>query len=41
MFAFTYRTSKSLMVVFTEHMLYGNFIFTVGIGQYFYLPMTS
>ena len=41
MFAFTYRKSKSLMIVFTEHMLYGNFIFTVGIGQYFYLPMTS
>jgi len=39
MFAWTYRKSKSLMVVFIEHMLYGNFIFTVGIGQYFYLPL--
>lgn len=39
MFALTYRKSNSLMVVFVEHMLYGNFIFTVGIGQYFYLPM--
>ena len=39
MFAFTYRKSNSLLVVFTEHMLYGNFIFTVGIGQYFYLPL--
>lgn len=39
MFAYTYRKSNSLMVVFTEHMLYGNFIFTVGIGHYFYLPM--
>lgn len=41
MFVYTYRKSNSLIVVFTEHMLYGNFIFTVGIGQYFYLPMTS
>lgn len=38
MFAFTYRKSNSLMVVFIEHMLYGNWIFTVGIGQYFYAP---
>ncbi len=38
LFAYTYRNSKSLMVVFIEHMLYGNWIFTVGIGQYFYAP---
>ncbi len=41
MFAFTYRKSNSLIAVFIEHMLYGNFIFTVGVGQYFYLPLTS
>lgn len=38
LFAYTYRNSKSLWVVFIEHMLYGNWIFTVGIGQYFYAP---
>ncbi len=41
MFAYTYRKSRSLPVVFTEHMLYGNLIFTVGIGQYFYLPLSN
>lgn len=41
MFAYTYRKSNSLLAVFAEHMLYGNFIFTVGIGQYFYLPMSG
>jgi membrane protease YdiL (CAAX protease family) len=41
MFANTYRRSHSLMVVFLEHMLYGNLIFTVGLGQYFYLPVST
>jgi CAAX protease family protein len=41
MFAYTYRRSNSLMTVFIEHLLYGNFIFTVGIGQYFYAPTTG
>jgi membrane protease YdiL (CAAX protease family) len=38
MFAYTYKKSNSLIIVFVEHMLYGNWIFTVGIGQYFYAP---
>ena len=38
-FAFTYIKSRSLLVVFIEHLLYGNFIFTVGLGHYFYIPM--
>lgn len=38
MFAYTYKRSNSIMVVFIEHMLYGNWIFTVGIGEYFYAP---
>jgi membrane protease YdiL (CAAX protease family) len=38
LFALTYKKSNSLMVVFIEHMLYGNWIFTLGIGQYFYSP---
>ncbi len=37
-FAMTYRRSQSLMTVFVEHLLYGNYIFTVGFGQYFYAP---
>ena len=41
MFAYTYRRSNSLMVVFVEHMLYGNLIFTAGLGQDFYLPMSG
>jgi membrane protease YdiL (CAAX protease family) len=41
MFALTYKKSRSLIAVFAEHVLYGNFIFTIGIGQYFYLPMGS
>jgi membrane protease YdiL (CAAX protease family) len=41
MFAYTYRRSNSLMTVFIEHLLYGNYIFTVGIGQYFYAPTTA
>ncbi|MGC9341311.1 MAG: CPBP family intramembrane glutamic endopeptidase, partial [Bacteroidales bacterium] len=38
MFAYTYKRSNSIMVVFIEHMIYGNWIFTVGIGEYFYSP---
>lgn len=38
MFSITYKRSNSLMVVFSEHTLYGIWIFTVGIGQYFYAP---
>lgn len=41
LFAFTYKKSNSLMVVFTEHTIYGLWIFTVGIGQYFYTPVVT
>ncbi len=41
MFAYTYRKSQSLLVVFIEHMLYGNLIFTIGLGQFFYLPLSK
>ena len=37
----TYRKSNSLMVVFIEHAVYGNIIFTTGLGEYFYLPMSA
>ncbi len=41
LFALTYHRSRSLMTVFIEHTLYGDFIFTVGIGQFFYLALQN
>jgi len=37
-FARTYRRAQSLLCVSIEHALYGCFVFTLGIGHYFYLP---
>lgn len=34
----TYRRSGSLLVTSAEHALYGNFIYTIGLGHYFYVP---
>ncbi len=36
MFAHTYLTSKSLWFSSLEHALYGNFVFTIGLGYYIY-----
>jgi hypothetical protein len=36
MFAQTYDRSRSLLLVSIEHAIYGNFLFTVGLGHYFY-----
>lgn len=36
MFAGTYARHKSLLLVTIEHALYGCFIFTLGLGRYFY-----
>ena len=38
LWAMTYLESRSLLVVSIEHALYGNFVFTLGIGYYFYAP---
>jgi membrane protease YdiL (CAAX protease family) len=38
LWATTYLGSKSLLVVSLEHALYGNFVFTLGMGYYFYAP---
>ncbi|MCY1633703.1 MULTISPECIES: CPBP family intramembrane glutamic endopeptidase [Marinifilum] len=38
-FSYTYLRNKSLNAVFLEHSLYGNILFTNGLGIYFYLPM--
>lgn len=35
-FAQTYHKTRSLAFVCLEHALYGNFIFTLGLGRYFY-----
>lgn len=36
LFADTYRKTKSLALVCLEHALYGCFLFTIGLGYYFY-----
>lgn len=36
LFAHSYARSRSLSLVWLEHSLYGQFIFTVGLGWYFY-----
>lgn len=36
LFAYNYRKSRSLLVAAIEHSLYGCFIFTIGLGWYFY-----
>jgi membrane protease YdiL (CAAX protease family) len=38
LWALTYLGSKSLLVVSIEHALYGNLVFTLGIGYYIYAP---
>ncbi len=35
-FAQTYRRTKSLMISSMEHALYGCFLFTIGLGSFFY-----
>lgn len=35
-FAMTYRKHRSLALVTIEHALYGNALFLIGLGQYFY-----
>lgn len=35
-FAWTYQRTHSILLVWIEHALYGCFIFTVGLGYYFY-----
>ena len=35
LFAQTYQKSRSLLLTSLEHALFGNFIFTIGLGQFF------
>jgi uncharacterized protein len=39
LFARTYHESRSLLAVAFEHAVYGCFIFTIGLGKYFYLQL--
>ena len=36
LFAVTYESSGSLLLVCLDHAIFGNFIFTVGLGRFFY-----
>jgi uncharacterized protein len=36
LFALTYQRSGSLLLVCIDHALFGNFIFTIGLGRFFY-----
>lgn len=36
LFIKTYLKSNSTLLYWVEHSLYGNFIFTIGLGHYFY-----
>jgi membrane protease YdiL (CAAX protease family) len=36
LFALTYNQSGSLLLACLEHALFGNFLFTIGLGQFFY-----
>jgi hypothetical protein len=36
LFALTYQQSESLILACIEHAIFGNFIFTIGLGQFFY-----
>ena len=39
LFSYTFTKTKSLMAVFIEHAIYGNMVFTMGLGEFFYLPI--
>jgi membrane protease YdiL (CAAX protease family) len=37
LFAKTYEKTDSLVISLIEHALYGNYVFTLGLGKYLYL----
>lgn len=41
LFAYRYDKSRSFWAVFIEHSLYGNLIFTVGLGRYFFTGVAN
>jgi membrane protease YdiL (CAAX protease family) len=36
LFSFTYHTTGSLLLACLDHAMFGNFIFTIGLGRFFY-----
>ncbi len=36
LFSFTYRNTGSLLLTCVDHAIFGNFLFTIGLGKYFY-----
>ena len=36
LFSWTYQTSGSLLLACLDHAIFGNFLFTIGLGQFFY-----
>jgi uncharacterized protein len=36
LFSLTYQRSGSLLLTSIDHALFGNFIFTIGLGQFFH-----
>jgi uncharacterized protein len=36
LFSFTYQQSGSLLLTCLDHAIFGNFLFTIGLGQFFY-----
>jgi uncharacterized protein len=36
LFSLTYQTSGSFLLACLDHAIFGNFLFTIGLGQYFY-----
>ena len=36
LFSFTYQSSGSLLLTCLDHAIFGNFIFTIGLGRFFY-----
>jgi len=36
LFSYTYQTSGSLLLTCLEHAIFGDFLFTIGLGQFFY-----
>ncbi|MBX2806509.1 MAG: CPBP family intramembrane metalloprotease [Hyphomicrobiales bacterium] len=41
LFAWRYQSSKSYWALVLEHSIYGNLIFTVGLGKYFYTGVSN
>jgi uncharacterized protein len=41
LFAWRYQTSRSYWALVLEHAIYGNLIFTVGLGRYFYTGVSN